>query len=528
MKKFALVFMVCMSNMLSAYTQPQKIQLSKDYNIEKQKPPMVISEDEKGLVAYHTFLKDEKIILELGYLNNEFEWGESVKVNLESNFDSPSIENVIFKDGEFLIFVSEWLIKNPDEVVSAKDLNGSNIAVSVFKVNLKTGKNSKITEVLAYEFKFESGLYAMFPEIVISDNKDFFCISYQEVKYRESAKIIGVTVNYDMEIVNHFTHFEEQRAVMEMEIYDVDISNAGAVSFLVRSRFSPVRRMRDEDYISVVYFDVESEKGKRFDVKFEDKSLFVSEKGCLKNFDDNGNIILAGTYSQGTKYHPLGTFYVLVNVEENTIEFKHLGSFSQQIVLRWFDDNEKAKQKAIKSLAKNKGVPLRKLEAEKCILNKDGSLTLVLTQEYSVNYGGLDKINGNLILVKMSADGSEVHWEYLLKKTQSFNVNDDFSEAVKPSVEINDDGDCFVIYNEGDYFDEINLDEPEENGEHSIPNLVLVKISALGKEEFNDVILKSEEEGVIFDPASLRMVGNEKIYFWGKYSSNGVFAIIDI
>jgi len=527
MKKFALVFMICISNLLSAYTQPQKIQLSKDYNIEKQKPPIVIGEDEKGLVAYHTFLKDEKIILELGYLNNEFEWSESMNIELDSLYDSPIVEKIEYDNGEFLIFIEELLIGKSNEVENVTDVDWGETTVSAIKANINTGEFSDVRQIMSFQTIIELGHNTTLPEIEISNNHNFYCIWYQEVKFNESISVYYVTMNDEMEIVNTVTHIEQEPKGMDITINEFDISNNGEVSFLVATKFYPVRKMRPEDDVTVLYFDKESSEGKRIKLEFNDKSYFVTENGCTKSFDDNGRIILAGGYSEGTKYYPVGVFYVVMQPQNNVSEFKYLDLFSQETILKWFTE-EKDKQKAIKSFAKNKSVPLRKLEAKKCIFNKDGSLIVVFEQEYFADLEGLNTVIGDLIFVKFSADGSNVHWEYLLEKKQEMNLNDLYRYECRFNVEVNDDGDCFVIYNEGDYFDEINLDELEENGEHSIPNLVLVKISALGKEEFNDVILKSEEEGVIFDPASLRMVGNEKIYFWGKYSSNGVFAIIDI
>jgi len=170
---------------------------------------------------------------------------------------------------------------------------------------------------------------------------------------------------------------------------------------------------------------------KDFEVNLNDK--FITDLQIAIN--TNGDIVVAGFYSEKGTYSIKGAFYMLIDGKSKEIKVSNQKAFDFELITE--NMTEREEEKAKKKADKGKNIELYEYDLDDIKLNTDGSATLIAEQYYvrvvtTTTYGANGQVStrttyhyyyyNDIIVVNIGKDGN-IEWTCKIPKLQH-TIND--------------------------------------------------------------------------------------------------------
>ncbi len=172
----------------SNFSEPS-ISVSRDYHIEDEGVPIVISNTGNGLVAYQDMGDDR---LNIGYLDSEFQFTDPIHVNLNDDNDelAQSLLEVYFRNGK--VFVITVGVADADD--KANEIKSE---VKYFSIDLASKKISEPVEIMENDLLKSSSV-----KVVESLNHKFTLVWYSNKSGSKNMQVNIVVLDEEFDEVN--------------------------------------------------------------------------------------------------------------------------------------------------------------------------------------------------------------------------------------------------------------------------------------------------------------------------------------
>ncbi|MGB0807142.1 MAG: hypothetical protein ACPGRC_10645 [Salibacteraceae bacterium] len=422
-------------------------------NISENSPHIktsVIGESSNGIVAYQ--INNEENSISIGTINSENSFKLIKKELLKNN----NIENIFLRGNRVLIFTS-----------NLKDLNGKEfekneiapkVSINLREVSLDTKETQLSQNFAQFTYINNATYFEGQLRIEESENQQFLGICYGFVRgYSKPKKYKSyiTLINSNLEVLNTIT-WESDRALQEAKRYEqILVSNTGEIYIMTLSNFSnkmnaiyPIyneivmknrnyeqelpgltisdtrRQFHSSNQVSINMVNEDSKKPKTYNIDFEEKLQYVSYNGCKMKLDSEGNLYLAGLFSDAfNNLFSKGIFISKINSTSNQMEVLYQEYFSEEFVAEILPD-EKLKESATKKFQKGKIPHINNVAITNFTPLEDDEFTVLLEFEnydiINTKFGDFDKKNesftGNMQLLKFTEGGSKLDWSLSFSK----------------------------------------------------------------------------------------------------------------
>jgi hypothetical protein len=354
--------------------------------------------------------------------------------------------------------------------------------------------------------------------------------------FRETVKEKKRTEHVEMVVLDKDLNRIWQRSVLRpadkkrSNYLDVTVNNAGEAFLLERTQtgnlISLYGNTRDFNFY-IHKFDAAGEKGKRVEIKKEDKEISTLDL----SFNFNEDLLALGFYTDRTASTRTvgGTVYYRFDTRGMRVEAKKLDPFDIDFIT--FGEND-GKANRMKNRAKRGGISELNIQFRDVVYRSDGGAILIGEEYYMTRNTDEDGITtsythyyNDIILINLDASGQVVWGEKVLKRqaltTGLSRLNPAFGECTFASFSYAVNKDKISLF----FNDHVNNTSLKEKRREVRPtpgtlrsNFCMVSVDQRGEME-KEILFYSKDNKVIFYPAFARAydISRTELLFYGRY-----------
>ncbi|MFT4752816.1 MAG: hypothetical protein ACI9GM_000851 [Salibacteraceae bacterium] len=503
----------------------------------------ILGESSTGIVAYQTNKEENSI--SIGVLDSEDNFLSIKKEMLHDD----SVENVFLRGSKVLVFTSNLNHLNGQEF--KKNEVAPKVSVTLREVNLGTKKTKLSRNLAQYDYVNNATYYEGQLRIEESENEKFIGVCYGFVRgYSKPKKFKSyITLfNSNLEALNNIT-WQSDRALQEAKRYEqIIVSNTGEIYIMTLSNFSkkmnaiyPIyteivmknrtyenelpgltksdtrRQFHSSNHVSINIVDEDSKTPKTYDIDFEKKLQYVAYNGCKMKLDADGNLVLAGLFSDAfNNFNSKGIFIAKINSSSNQMEIVYQEYFTEQFVDEILP-NEKLKESAKTKFQKGKNPHINNVSITNIIAHKNDEFSVLMEYEnYDIGntkFADFDKKNksytGNLQLLKFTESGSKLDWSLPFTKMYYLYMPKEVIGSNRSYIQYFPSSNSLVLM----YNEQNSNQTPKPSSllgiEIDYPKLVMYEISNSGELSEKQELLNNTDN--IIKPEKSIKVGNRFI-----------------
>lgn len=525
MKTLITTLLICCSiNLTFAGGGKPKTRWSEEFKGEKGvRLSDIITKDKTGFYTLHT-MKGYKLTLK------KFSYGltqkKSAVIDLKYNKKKRLFEGLVDFNGKLRLFSSFVNTKDHKsymfvETINKKTLTSKNDVKKIAEADFKKkGKRSIGSSTFQYLTSRDSSKLLIFQNL---PNKD------------KENELIGCTV-LDGELEPIWSNtIEIPYPDRLFNIKDYSVSSKGDVYVLGKlyaDKGGDVKRKKTNFKYQIIGYKNQGKEKVIYDVDLPGK--YITDMQI--NINDDNNIICAGFFSNDTKKHVNGTYFLKINGSDKSIMASNTKEFEEDFFMQ--NLSEKEEKKAKKRLDKGKELNLLDFDIDNLIMREDGGVVM-LGEQYrhyvttTTTGTGANTtrttthhyIYNEIIVVNINPNG-EIDWVKRIPKYQHTTNDNGYFSSYALMVEGNN---LHFIYN--DHVDNIDLDDDKgriytwRRGKKS--SMIMYTTVDKDGNVTRTPIGSVKESDVMTRPKVCEQISDDKFVLYGQKSSKKYkFAII--